>query len=430
MEKRAYFILAVFVLSTSYFVYQMHSGMSWDMIVYSLNSQYMFSDGHYFEWERPPLLPAMLFLMSPLGVAGAETLFVILVSAFFFSLILLFSREAKIDTVLFCAVLVNPIVLKYAFFAGTELLTLSLLMAALIGMGKRHSSLFFGFSTLTRYTSIIYLPLFIGRSLKKNATFAAILLLLWLPWMIYNQVNAGHPLYSVASSMLLNVQARDYEPVEYSAVKVFFLVAYGILALLGIRWKLRFWGGYDSSMAFFALLSILSFISVPFREWRYLMNIWLPIAYFASSYLGDKIRRKTLMAALIVALNFSAIPHIGTSYHGPPDFFESLEQIELECQHMSNAWPYLNRVGIHAEPMPHPIVLNESIEVGKRIVYYEGVDDFQILDDFLLFEGKKFKIFGSQKECMPKKDVIVSYIEFRKQWGEEINLCPLIPIRC
>ena len=54
MKKSEKIILALFLVSTSYFVFQNLSGISWDFSVYVMNAKHWFSGGNYFyeDWVR------------------------------------------------------------------------------------------------------------------------------------------------------------------------------------------------------------------------------------------------------------------------------------------------------------------------------------------------------------------------------------------
>ena len=83
ISKENLLIVFVFVSSTSFFIYQHSTGISWDFSVYVLNAKYIFSDGKYFEWLRPPLIPVFLGLFSLFGWKASEYLFIIFTSGLF-----------------------------------------------------------------------------------------------------------------------------------------------------------------------------------------------------------------------------------------------------------------------------------------------------------------------------------------------------------
>src|SRR3989338_4415876 len=72
----------MFFLSTLFYIYQHYSYLSWDFSAYVLNSRYLFSDGNYFESQRPPLAALIIGTFIFLG-KGAEYLYIIMVSSLF-----------------------------------------------------------------------------------------------------------------------------------------------------------------------------------------------------------------------------------------------------------------------------------------------------------------------------------------------------------
>jgi hypothetical protein len=422
------------LLSTSFFLYQGFHGMSWDFIVYSLNGDWLFHGGHYFEWERPPLIPAILAFLRPLGFAGARMAYIMLASLLFCGLIVRLGEKTGVGGLLLYAIILNPMTLNLGFFAGGEILTLSLLTAAILRHGKSDSGFYWGLATLARYTSAIYLPMMAcQKSIKKTIACAIAFSAVWIPWICFNQSRAGHPFYSVASSFLLNVQSgASHLSGENAGIYILWLGFFGMLAMLGILKRRGGWGAYDTRMLAFGVLSSLAFIIVSVKEWRYLLNLWVPIAYFAGLWLKATFKDIKPAVYALVALNFivlSATPHI---HYGPGGFERSLDHLDWECQHMSNGWPYLNGVGLHAQPLPHPIALNQSLEEGKRIIIYEmgqGLPE-HFDKSMILYSDSDFAILGLEGQCKPKGDVIISYVRLRRSWGEDIVLCPILPFRC
>src|SRR3989344_4326049 len=76
------YIFSLFVISTSYFLYQHFTIISWDFSAYVLNAKYLFYHGDYFEVYRAPFAPLILGVFLVFGKIS-EYLFIIFVSVLF-----------------------------------------------------------------------------------------------------------------------------------------------------------------------------------------------------------------------------------------------------------------------------------------------------------------------------------------------------------
>ncbi|HHQ45243.1 MAG TPA: hypothetical protein ENN13_03795, partial [Candidatus Altiarchaeales archaeon] len=257
-------IIILLLASTLFFAHQHTSGVSWDFAVYVLNAKYMFSGGQYFEWERPPLTPTIIFALSFLGYKIAEYAYIIIVSAVFTLACVKISDSASIDKNIFYALMLSPYLLNYGFLAGTELLSLSLLMLALATIKERKTGLFFGLSLLTRYMSIPYILLLSAKRNAKEIIIALLIMfLLFTPWMFYNQVQKGHPLYSVASHLILNLQGKPeghHGPgLDSLTIPTWLLLAFGLAGLV-LKYRKGF-NETDYIILGFAAITLLLYLN-------------------------------------------------------------------------------------------------------------------------------------------------------------------------
>ncbi len=69
------YMFVLFIISTSYFLYQNINNYSWDFVSYLLNYEYLFQEGNYFEILRPPMMPFLLGVLSFLNIFNFETRF-------------------------------------------------------------------------------------------------------------------------------------------------------------------------------------------------------------------------------------------------------------------------------------------------------------------------------------------------------------------
>ena len=94
MIKNNFLIVILFIISTSFFIFQHYNMLSWDFSSYVLNAKYLFYNGTYFEVYRAPMASFLLgffLLFNNLS----EYLYIIFVSSLFFY------ANIKLSTILF-----------------------------------------------------------------------------------------------------------------------------------------------------------------------------------------------------------------------------------------------------------------------------------------------------------------------------------------
>lgn len=206
-------LILLFILSTSFFIYQHYSTLAWDFGAYVLNAKYLFGSGNYFEHYRAPLASFLIGIFSIFGWKVAEYLFIVFVSSLF-----LFSTYELSDALgakswVIYLISLSPYVLLYGVWQGTELLSLALLelFIAFLIKKKRFSSLFLGLACLTRYNFLIFLPLVIFyEDWKKIIESVAWFAIPFIPFFLFQFHFTGNMLTSIANSYLLNVKMRGY----------------------------------------------------------------------------------------------------------------------------------------------------------------------------------------------------------------------------
>jgi hypothetical protein len=438
-------ILAIYLLSTFYFIYQHTTGVSWDFTVYVLNARYMFGGGSYFEVERAPLMPALVYLLSFMGYHIAEYLYIIVVSALFGFACVDFAGKAELNPPLFYALMLNPYVLNFGFLAGTELLTISLLTLAVTRLKSMWGAALLGLILLTRYTTASYLALIAYRkNMKEIFLGLAVVLLLSTPWLAYNLATRGHPFYSFVSAYFLNImekQAGFKGPAVGDLATS--LLLYLPLICLGLY--LRYSRGFrrlDAVMAAYTAITLLTFVITPTKELRYLFNIALPAVYYAALFVdrlvkGDR-RRWLLILVAVVLMNYSASASF-IKLKLPSGFSRGAAAVDGRCMVMSNAWPLLNHVGIPAHPHPRRGDVGLRVKSGYRIILYFDGDipkpdymyDREFLREHKILEwNRDYIILGNEFMCTEKERVDMSYIDYHNMGAGDVRLCPNVPLIC
>ena len=203
------YIYIIYLLITIFFIYQYSLGVGWDFITYILNAKYLFSNGIYFEWFRPPLTPFLIGVFSIFTWGLAPYTYIILVTTVHFFSSLKFADKFNLNKNLYYVLSLSPFLLINGLTEGTELLSLSLLQLFLAYYNRKGSSIFLSLAFLIRYPNIIFLPLILfKKNLKKILFDLFILILIMSPWLLYNYHFTGNALTSIVDSYALNVKFR------------------------------------------------------------------------------------------------------------------------------------------------------------------------------------------------------------------------------
>ena len=453
--KENKFIIILFVIATSFFIYQHSISISWDFNSYVLNGKYWFADGKYFEPLRPPLMPFMIVLFSFFGWKTAEFIFIIIASLLFMYSSIRLAKAIKFNPTVFYAISLNFYLLLNGLINGTELLSLAFLELFLSFLieNKSSSGLFLGLCALSRYTGLVLFPLIflhlkIKQILKSLFLFGAILSV----WFIYNYYKFGNFFTSIADQYANNILYRDYliQPMQLSHfVQVqnilipFFLIGV-VIAVCRLFEHANFFKNYKLSsfldlisrlkteiiMFFLLFYSIYSYDNIPVKNARYLFNLVLPTFYFSYiciSYAVKKMRgNKNLLisaAIMIFIINISAllITFQVQEYDTPQKYNSAINTLDelnySNCSIMSDSWMMLNYLGRPSLPFPRLELINDSIEQGQIVVLFKSATepDYIRNDSFMnslpsMYEDDQYFIIGSGK-CLPIVNFDDSYLQ-------------------
>ncbi len=417
-------ILLLFIFSTSFFIYQHYSTFSWDFASYSLNAEYLFSNGNYFEWLRAPL-PSLFIAIFTFGFLPfwvGEYLFIIFVSSILLISTMKFAEVFKVDKVLFYILLLNPFLLLNGLIDGTELLSLSFLLlflSYLFSNQELKSGFSFALACLSRYTCLPYFVLiFLYKNIKKNIIsillFFLIIVLTFAPWFLFNYFDTGHCLTSIANSQALNVKYRDYlfqQPSIFHFLLVGnFLIPFFIFGLTRVKFNRK-----NVALLIIVIITILSYLFTPFKVPRYLFNLILPLAYF-SYFAIEKIKNsKLIFSSLTISIIIiSVIFSLNTSFIHT-EFYEI--NISKNCMLASNQWVPLNYFGYISEPFPRKEEVDNYLNEGYRVVIYYGWEldystNMSFLEKFPIIEKtNNYIILGNISKCKEIYKVDRTYLE-------------------
>lgn len=427
-SKENKLIIILYLFSTGFFIYQHSLGISWDFASYSLNAEYIFFGGDYFEWFRAPLASFLIglftFFILPLWVA--EYLYIIFVSTLFLYSCLRFCKSFKLKPKLFYILILNPFTILVGLAVGTELLTLSFLMLFLSYLFSKDkynlkSGFNFALASLTRYTCFPYFILIFSKIKKSIIFFFLVIFLTFLPWFLFNYIETKHFLTSIANSQALNVKYRIDYLFQQPSLYHFLIVGnfLWIFFLLGLK---RFKPNRENFviLTFFAI-ALISYLIIPIKDPRYLFNLLLPLSYF--SYLSlEKIKRSELIFSFLSVSTILSLLILSTlgftiEYLNPPkkEFYHL--DLPKNCLYMSNHWVPLNYIGYVVEPPPREKEVSDYIEEGYRIViYYRGEPEYSTNMSFLesfpiIKKTEDYIVLGNTSKCKKIHKVDNTYLE-------------------
>lgn len=433
--------IILFFLSTSFFIYQHATNLSWDFASYSLNSQYVLNQGDYYEHYRPPLMTFTLSLLSMFTLPVAEYLFIILTSLLFCYTSTKLGSFFNMNKELFYLFSLSPFVLLHGLINGTELLSLALLELFLIFTikEKSYAGLFLGLAALTRYNFIIFIILiFINKDIKKIIKNALFFALPFIPWLVYSFYKTGNIFTSFADLYAIGFKFREYINLQIGILDFIwvsgFLILFAFIGVMLYLKNIKERTKISAIMLTIAVLTLYQFYTTPLKVVRYLFPLVLPLAYF--SVLGIQLIKKKSQKAFVISLIIlllsytSIIPSlaISTSKEDYQDAISKLNELNIkECRIFSNEWVMLNYLGKPTEIFPRKELLQKRISEGSFIMLFyktpepEWAKDKNFLKQFPVFyESKDFIILGKNEKCNPEEVMDKTYVELTSREVNEI----------
>ena len=436
-KKNKWFIL-LFLISTSFFIYQHATHLPWDFSAYVLNAKYLFDNGSYFEPFRPPLVPFFIGLFGFLGWKFAEYAYIIFVSTIFLISSIKLAESLKFNKLYFYAISLNVYVLLFGLLEGSELLSLAFLELFISYLLKnKHSGHFLGLASLSRYNFLILFPLLIfykdiKKILKNLILFTAVL----IPWFVYNFAKYGNFFMSIADLYAINIYFRKgylFKPFNFydlifatNFMLPFILI--GLFSVLCILYKksikIKFRIFYEKKaeiiMIILLIFSLWNYYNIPNKTARYLFPLMLPCFYF--SYVGlmkisflfsnRKNKKEFILKKLIILfiiINLILLFYVGSSYR----FYKStiyqksikqLEELTLNNRSlMSNGWVPINYFGRPCKPFIRKELVNKRINEGEIILLFPhiGEPNYTRNETFInelpiIFRNKDYIILGDK----------------------------------
>ncbi|MBI4158642.1 DUF2029 domain-containing protein [Candidatus Woesearchaeota archaeon] len=433
------FIIFLFLISTSFFIYQHSANFSWDFASYALNAQYWLGQGSYYEHYRPPLMPLIISVLSIFSWSVAGYLFITLVSLLFFYTSIKLADSLKINKELFYLFSLSPLVLLHGLINGTELLSLSLLELFLISSIKEkpYAGLFLGLAALTRYNFIIFIILiFINKDVKRIIKNSIFFILPFIPWFIYNYYKTKNFFTSFADLYAIGFKFREYISIQISLLDLIWLSGSLILlSIIGIILYIKNWRNKNSALILLiGILTLYQFYTTPLKVIRYLFPLALPLAYFSvvgMQSIRNKSQKLFLACLIIILLSYSSIMSslsIGNSEEIYKNAISKLDELNIKhCKVSSNEWVMLNYLGKTTEIFPRKELLQKRIYEGNFIILFyktpepEWTRNKEFIKQFpVLYESTDFVILGKKGKCNPEGKVDKTYVELTSREVNEI----------
>jgi hypothetical protein len=217
-------LFALFLLGLVLFYYV--SGPTFDIIAHYLNARSYLTDRFlskeffnnrgweiqyntfYIEPYREPI-PAAIFVTLIMLFHNPVIPYLIVLFIIFVLALWYFGKSLDFDSLLLYGIMLNPFFLYLSFvFNGTEILSLSFMLIAigLIYRKKPTAGLFMGLAGLSKYPTLIFLPmLFFLKDRKKIITSFIFLILITMPWLVFNYIFYGNPFESYIADFTFNV---------------------------------------------------------------------------------------------------------------------------------------------------------------------------------------------------------------------------------
>lgn len=430
----SYFSIIIF------FLYQHTKGLFWDFAAYKLNALYFLGKSDYFEFLRPPLVPILMAITHKIiSIPNFDELLYIIASTIFFIIscnsfikntyLFIFQKDynklknkdffnIKFWQFVFVTSFITPYFLLNSFIAGSELLSLALLIFFISQILKEnniakkntlihtYAGIIFGLLFLTRYSNLLFgVFLIFAPRIKIIIKRIFHFLIIIAPWFTYNFVKTGNFLTSMANGYAQNILFRQglnrIIPLEQYLIFLNLIAVFFVIGL--IYYFYQIYKTKNKNMLYLSLIilfitfiTIRDFINIPLRSLRYLFNINLIIAFFSSFFLFNLFTvKKTKKNPLIKILTILAIILSITSnlYHTINiekenqmhynknrylEAKETLIKLNLtQCSIRSPDWVLLNYLGIRSKNSYDQSSINKHMEQSEIVILFKPLNYMQ-----------------------------------------------------
>ncbi len=375
--------------------------VQWDKVAYIFGGKWFCGNQIYLELIRPPLPSALNCIF---GAAD----FSILLTTFFACVVylagvfLLYKKHKKeLSQPIFALfIFLFPSVL-FNFNFGSDLLALAFILLAFGLSESWKKGVAFALATLSRYNYLAFALVFFWeyrKHPKKAFLFLIPIVLLWIPWIIFNYLYTGNPFFSIYESSFLNVVGKGViAPLNIDQLVVLALFLFSLIAL-GVKKILK--DGENQA----GIIAVIMFLFSGIKELRFL-GLVNPIIAFNAGRLSNKSKEWTLVFVFIFAFfyffvfwNYSR-PNFVSNIPAPSDDFV------FSCRVASDNWVFLYEKGIVAEFLPGQEYWQGFLREGGNIVLY-NYKNFD-LNGFNVIDRNDYVILKSNT-CAPQPNKYIS----------------------
>jgi len=337
----------------------------WDSQAYIFGGKWFCGNQVYFEFIRPPL-PS--FLNCVFGANDYSILLSTALACFAYlaAIILIYKKNsASLNQFIFALfAFLFPAILFNSNY-GSDLLALAFVMLAFSLDKPIKKGFFFALASLSRYNFLLFGLVFLFELRKKPKdilSFLSPLVILWIPWMVYNYLFTGNPFFSIAESSFLNIAQKGViAPISIDQLFV-------ILFFLALVFFLDFRKKIQSSINQAGVLSAVMFALSGIKETRFI-NLLSPVIAFNAALFAGKDKKKTILLILIFIIFFWFSPKPGHT-----DLIVPEDQYLKDCRVASDKWVFFYDSGIIAECIFDISSLKEFVSSGGNLVIYDYKD--------------------------------------------------------
>lgn len=244
----------------------MIAGPGWDLIVHMLNAKSMLNPGlyqcmlnpgcgivngqrsfyysTYFEPERAPMSSIILMPLYLIFGNWSTLAYALLVFSLYLAAIYYIARDFGINPIVAYVAMAGPYFILFLLVNGAELLSLAFIALALAFLSRRsaYSGLFLGLAFISKYTTLLFLPMLLLLIKPKRIVLAGALALApSLLWILFQYVFMHGALASYTLSMLL--AGYNYTHTGLSLMYLMVVVGYPLAiiaaALVLLRKRIR-----------------------------------------------------------------------------------------------------------------------------------------------------------------------------------------------
>jgi len=319
-------LLGIFLLAITLRASPDTSYFFWDEAIYLMHAQ-DFKEGNavYTDHDvRPPLVP---FVLSYLPQSeNIYRIFMALINSLLVLVAFLFAREISVKAGLIAAFLVALLpfhIIASRWIMTDALATLFMALAAFFyWKGKTRllylGGVFFWLSLLTKFTSFVFLPVYVivlilNRKKITKHHFLSLLLtaLITTPYLIFNYNLFGNVLHPIITAFFV---VQESNPAGLYFTLFSLIDFFGIILLFFLlsrkkldNYKLFLFGWAAVSILYYAFILQRGVAKPPTIEWeaeRFLLPAMIPVIVLAAGFLS-KLKKSMMIAALILVVLLS-----------------------------------------------------------------------------------------------------------------------------